>query len=356
MNRDEETVNTREVQIREDLITELSRLVEELSDLEPDEDTLSIIRRKILNQGEGLFADDREVKSLDRIAGEIVSLIRNRTRPARIAFLGPRGTFTDMALEHFFGQTVDREDCRTIQEVFRSVERGASDYGIVPVENSTEGSVTYTLDELMETGLVITGEAFVPVTYALLSQEKDMSNLQVLYSHPQTFGQCKNWIQANLPSARREPVESTARAAEQAAREKGAAALSSTLAGEIYGLNVLADRTEDIRQNTTRFLVLGRGRTSPTGRDRTSIVLAVKDRPGALMNLLRPFQDAGINMTRIESRPDKKTMWSYNFFIDFLGHAEEDTISRALTEMEKETHFLRILGSYPRGGGETGDV
>ncbi len=356
MNRDGENGEKDIIGVREDLITELSRLVEELSGLEPDEDSLSLIRREIARQGEGLFAGDREQKSIDRIAGEIISLIRNRTLPARIAFLGPRGTFTDMALEHFFGQTVDRDDCRTIQEVFRSVERGGAEFGIVPVENSTEGSVTYTLDELMETGLVITGEVFVPVTYALLSMEKKMSDLTAIYSHPQTFGQCKNWIQANLPLARREPVESTARAAERAAQEKGTAALSSTLAGEIYGLNILADRTEDIRQNTTRFLVLGKRRTAATGRDRTSIVLAVKDRPGALMNLLRPFQDAGINMTRIESRPDKKTMWSYNFFIDFLGHAEQETIRNALTEMEKETHFLRILGSYPRGRGESNDV
>ena len=220
--------------------------------------------------------------------------------------------------------------------MFQQVEAGAARYGVVPIENSTEGSVTYTLDELVETSLVIIVRAVrqdnlqpaVAGPGACRPSERSTT-------HPQTLGQCKGWIRTNLPNAEVISVDSTSRAAEIASREEGTAAIASGLAAEIYGLNTLATMIEDSRQNYTRFFLLGKKAGRPTGNDKTSIVCAVKDRPGALLALLKPFSDAGINMTKIESRPDKKKMWEYNFFIDFIGHADEAAVRKAL-ELDQE--------------------
>jgi chorismate mutase / prephenate dehydratase len=269
--------------------------------------------------------------------------------PVTVAFLGPEGTFTAIAVKEFFGEAIAPLPQRTIPDVFQQVEAGAARYGVVPIENSTEGAVTYTLDELLQTSLAIISEQYIRITYSLLSRDRDMSGIKKIYTHPQTLGQCKGWIRTNLPAAQVISVDSTSLAAEIASREEGAAAIASGLAGEIYSLNTLATMIEDSRQNYTRFFLLGRKSGLPTGKDKTSIVCAVKDRPGALLNLLRPFSDAGINMTKIESRPDKKKMWEYNFFIDFLGHATDPAVTKALDAVKGETIFLKILGSYPAG-------
>jgi chorismate mutase/prephenate dehydratase len=269
--------------------------------------------------------------------------------PVTVAFLGPEGTFTAIAVRDLFGETITPLPQRTIQDVFQQVEADAARYGVVPIENSTEGSVTYTLDELVETSLVIISEKFVRVSYSLLSPDRDLSSVRKIYAHPQTIGQCKGWIRGNLPNAEVVSVDSTSRAAELASKEEGAAAISSGLAAEIYGLNTLATMIEDSRQNYTRFFLLGKKAGRPTGNDKTSVVCAVRDRPGALLKLLKPFSDAGINMTKIESRPDKKKIWEYNFFIDFIGHMDDTVVRKALDRIKSETLFLKILGSYPVG-------
>lgn len=280
---------------------------------------------------------------------DILSGSMTAVAPVTVAFLGPEGTFTAIAVRDLFGETITPLPQRTIQDVFQQVEAGAARYGVVPIENSTEGSVTYTLDELVETSLAIISEQYIRITYSLLSRSAILSSVQKIYSHPQTLGQCKGWLRTNLPNAETISVESTSRAAEIASQEEGAAAISSGLAAEIYGLNTLATMIEDSRQNFTRFFLLGKKAGRPTGNDKTSIVCAVKDKPGALLELLKPFSDAGINMTKIESRPDKKKIWEYNFFIDFLGHRDDIVVRKALDRIKSETLFLKILGSYPVG-------
>lgn len=287
--------------------------------------------------------------TIKRIFSEILSGTMAAAAPVSVAFLGPEGTFTAIAVRDLFSESITQLPQRTIQDVFLQVEAGAANYGVVPIENSTEGAVTYTLDELMETSLVIMAERYIRITYNLLSRSRDLSSVKKIYTHSQTLGQCKGWIRANLPHAEIESVDSTSRAAEIAAQDENAAAIASGLAGELYTLNTLASMIEDSRQNYTRFFLIGKKANTPTGNDKTSIVCAVKDRPGALLELLKPFSEAGINMTRIESRPDKKKMWEYNFFIDILGHADEPAVREALTMVKGETIFLKILGSYPIG-------
>jgi chorismate mutase/prephenate dehydratase len=284
-----------------------------------------------------------------KIYVDILSGSMTAVAPVTVAFLGPEGTFTAIAVRDLFGETITPLPQRTIQDVFQQVEADAARYGVVPIENSTEGSVTYTLDELVETSLVIISEKFVRVSYSLLSPDRDLSSVRKIYAHPQTIGQCKGWIRGNLPNAEVVSVDSTSRAAELASKEEGAAAISSGLAAEIYGLNTLATMIEDSRQNYTRFFLLGKKAGRPTGNDKTSVVCAVRDRPGALLKLLKPFSDAGINMTKIESRPDKKKIWEYNFFIDFIGHMDDTVVRKALDRIKSETLFLKILGSYPVG-------
>ncbi len=306
-------------------------------------------RSRLFNLIETSNAGPLASDTIKRIYTDILSASMAALVPVHVAFLGPEGTFTAIAVRELFGETITPMPQRTIQDVFLQVEAGVARYGVVPIENSNEGAVTYTLDEFMETSLVIMAEQYVRVTYSLLSRGTKMAAVKKIYTHPQTLGQCKAWIRANLPYAEIVSVDSTSRAAEIAVQEEGAAAIASGLAGEIYTLNTLASMIEDSRQNYTRFFLVGKKAGAPTGNDKTSLVCAVRDRPGALLELLKPFSEAGINMTRIESRPDKKKMWEYNFFIDILGHAEDVTVRNALKKVKEETIFLKILGSYPIG-------
>jgi len=286
---------------------------------------------------------------LKRIYTDMVTGSMTIIAPVTVAFLGPEGSFSNIPVNEFFNEGAASLPQRTIQDVFQQVESGKAHYGVVPVENSTEGSVTYTLDELTETSLNIISEKYVRVTYSLLSRLKDITSVQKIFTHPQTLGQCKAWIRNNLPDAEIVSVESTSRAAELASREPDAAAIASDIAAGIYHLNILATMIEDSRQNYTRFFLIGRDGSKPTGNDKTSIVCAVRDKPGALLGLLKAFAAAGINMTKIESRPDKKKMWEYNFFIDFIGHQDDAIVKKALEKIRKEAIFLKILGSYPVG-------
>ncbi len=245
---------------------------------------------------------------LVKVYNELVSGAIAATRPARVAYFGPAGTYTHLALLEIFGESAASVPFKTIPDVFHEVEAGRASFGVVPVENSTEGAVTYTLDEFLDTDLSIVSEKFLRISHSLVSLCDDIGRIKKLYSHPQPLGQCKGWLRANLPDVEVHQVSSTSKAAETASWDRNSAAIASEVSAKIYSLNVLATGIEDSRQNYTRFLVIGRRENPPTGRDKTSIVCAIKDRAGALYDMLRPFHEAGINMSKIESRPDKKKM------------------------------------------------
>jgi chorismate mutase/prephenate dehydratase len=286
---------------------------------------------------------------LMKVYTEIVSGSMALGGPLSAAYFGPAGTFTHIALLEIFGESITAIPYRTIPEVFQQVESGSVTCGVVPVENSTEGAVTYTLDEFLDTDLMIVSEKFLRISHNLVSLCDDVKKIKKLYSHPQPLGQCKQWLRENLPGVETIQVGSTSTAAETASWDKYSAAIASEVSAKLNGLNVLASGIEDSRHNYTRFLVIGRSDSAPTGKDKTSIVCAIRDRAGALYDMLRPFHDAKINMTRIESRPDKKKMWEYNFFIDFAGHRDDTVVKNALDAMKESTLFLKILGSYPAG-------
>ncbi len=291
----------------------------------------------------GPIPSENIIKILKELHAQTILL----RRPMNVAYLGPAGTFTHIALLEIFSDSVNTIPQKTVPDVFDEVERGAADFGVVPVENSSEGAVTYTLDELLDSDLMIVSEKFLRITHSLVSLCDDVKRIKKLYSHPQPLGQCKTWLRNYLPNVEIIHVNSTSKAAETASWDKFSAAIASEVAAEIYKLGVLARGIEDSRNNFTRFLVIGKKDNPATGNDKTSIVCSVKDRPGALYEMLKPFHEAGINMTKIESRPDKKKMWAYNFFIDFIGHREDAVVRNALERMKESTIFLKILGSYP---------
>ena len=303
----------------------------------------SDIARLVESANSGPVSSDFLVKLYTELLGQTVTL----NRPVNVAYLGPEGTFTHIALLDIFGESVNAVTQKTIPDVFNEVETGECAFGVVPVENSSEGAVTYTLDELLDTDLRIVSEKFLRISHSLVSLCDDVKKVKKLYSHPQPLGQCKSWLRSYLPQVEVINVNSTSKAAETASWDKFSAAIASEIAARIYKLNVLASGIEDSRNNFTRFLVLGRKDNPATGNDKTSIVCAIKDRPGALYNMLRPFHEAGINMTKIESRPDKKKMWEYNFFIDFTGHRDDAVVKEALEHVKESTMFLKVLGSYP---------
>ncbi|HSV97048.1 MAG TPA: prephenate dehydratase [Spirochaetota bacterium] len=322
--------------------------IEELKKLPPGENLFSAARVKELASFlESLDAGPLSRDLVKKIFGDLLAFSVSAVKPTVVAYLGPEGTFTHSAMLEVFGVSAAGIPVKSIHDVFVEVETGRADYGVVPVENSTEGAVTYTLDELMETELKITAEKYLRVSYSLVSVSKDIKSVKKLYSHPQSFGQCKEWLRKNLPDAEMHNVSSTSLAAETASWDKFAAAVTSHASAEIYGLNVLATNIEDSRQNYTRFFVIGEHDNPPSGKDKTSIICAVRDKPGALYDLLRPFNETGINMTKIESRPDKKKMWEYNFFIDFIGHRDSTITRSAVEKMKEDLIFLKILGSYP---------
>jgi chorismate mutase/prephenate dehydratase len=332
-----------------DLLRERAELVEQVGRLKD-------------KSGESYYAPEREEALLQRLVAanrsrlpgsslravyrEILSAMRALEQSIKVAYLGPRTTFSHQAAVRQFGHAVQFLPERTIGEVFEAVERGRAHYGVVPIENSQEGAVHATLDRLMETTVRICGQIFLPVELNLLGAGP-LANVRKVYSHPQPFGQCRRWLAGHLPSAECVEVSSTARAAELAVAERDAAAIAGSLAGEEFGLPVLARAIQDASSNVTRFFVVGNQATKPSGRDKTSVMFAVKDQPGALAKALEPFEKAGISLTRIESRPSKRQAWEYYFFADLAGHAEDGKVARALEALAGVCAFTRILGSYP---------
>jgi chorismate mutase / prephenate dehydratase len=308
--------------------------------------------RKVLDRISGLSRGDFPKRGLEAVFREIISSSISLEAPLKIAYLGPESTFTHEAARLAFGTSVEFEPQTTVAEVFARVEQGDAQHGVVAVENSIEGTVTHTLDELMASPLKICGEVYLPISQNLLSRETSMKGIETVCSHPMALAQAVNWLRHELPHAVLEEVESTSEAARRAAEEPGIAAVGSVLAAEAYGLSVLARNIQDVRINATRFIVLGRSWAGPTGKDKTSVVFSVKDRPGILKDALSAFSNEGINLTRIESRPSRRRMWTYVFFADFQGHPEEERVARALEALEEYCPYVSLIGAYPEASGE----
>lgn len=289
-----------------------------------------------------------------KLMREIMSACLALESPLAVAYLGPEGTYTQAAVYKHFGQQVAARAVSGIDDIFRDVESGAAAYGVVPIENSTEGVVNSTLDLLAATPLSICGEVWLPVHHQFLAMVERLEDIKLIYSHPQSLAQCRRWLDARLPGVPREPVASNGAAAKRVSEEGGAApasaAIASAAAGELYGLRVLATNVEDDPNNTTRFLIIGRQNPEATGADRTSLICSAPSggEAGALFRLLEPFAKAGINLSKIESRPSRRGLWDYNFFLDIEGHRADPTVSGALDAVRSRAAFFRILGSYPR--------
>ncbi len=302
------------------------------------------ILRRIRERNQGPLPDD----DLVRLFRELMSACLALEKPLRVGYLGPQGTFSQAAALKHFGHSVELVPLAAIDEVFREVEAGSADYGVVPVENSSEGVISHTLDMFMRSPLKIIGDVELPVHHHLLSNAASMAGIERVYSHQQSLAQCREWLDGKLPGVERIAVSSNAEAARLAAGQEGAAAVASDAAAEVYGLDILASNIEDDPNNTTRFLIIGDQPVQPTGRDKTSLMVAVHNKPGALYQLLEPIARHGVSMTRIESRPSRLNKWDYVFFVDVEGHAEDDNLAAALKELEAEASQLKVLGSYPR--------
>ena len=279
---------------------------------------------------------------------EVMSACLSLERPLAIAFLGPLGTFSESAATKHFGHAAHLVPQQSIDDVFREVEAGHADYAVVPIENSTEGAIGRTLDLLMTTPLKICGEVVLRIHQHLLSKDAALDTITKVYSHAQSLAQCHEWLNRVLPNAQRIPMGSNAQAAQAAAGEPGAAAIAGEAAAERYQLPVLAANIEDEPNNTTRFVVLGRQDTGPSGRDKTSLIMSAHNRTGALAGLLAPISEGGVSMTRLESRPARHTLWEYVFFVDIEGHREDEKVAAALAELERRAAYLKVLGSYPQ--------
>ena len=305
----------------------------------------SEILRRIAERNAGPLPAERAVA----VFREIISACRGMEATLRVAYLGPEGTFSEMALRKQFGHAVEAEPCASIDDVFRAAESGGAQFAVVPVENSSEGAVGRTLDLLLRTPLGICGEVALRVHQNLLRRAAvpGLDGVQRVFSHPQSLAQCQGWLSAHLPRAERVPAASNAEAARLAGGEAAAAAIGPAIAAERYGLGIVASNIEDDANNRTRFLVLGRIAPERTGRDATSLVMSAPNRPGAMHALLTPLAKHGVSMTRIESRPMRVGQWEYYFFVDLEGHRSDPAVAAALGELERLAPLLKVLGSYP---------
>jgi len=304
------------------------------------------VLRAALKRNKGPLRDEEIV----RLFREIMSACLAQQEPLKVAFLGPEGTFTQQAVYKQFGHSVRALALQSIEEVFHEVEAGSADFGVVPIENSTEGTVTHTLDRFLVSPLYICGEVELRVQQFLMGRMKSLSEVERICTHQQSLAQCRQWLAEYLPDAERVAVSSNAEGARRARDEKGTAAIGPQAAAEVYGLGILVAEIEDRPDNTTRFLVIGNKTFRPSGEDKTTLLVSAgkTSAPGALYQLLEPLAEAGISMTRIESRPSRRGKWDYVFFIDIEGHVKDSRVAAALTELNKRCSLFRVLGSYPR--------
>jgi len=298
---------------------------------------------KIKDRNQGPLSDD----AMARLFREIMSSCLALEKPIKVAFLGPAGTYTHAAASKHFGASIEQHPVDNIEDVFRSVETGFSHFGVVPIENSTEGVISHTLDLLINSSLKINGEVDLRIQHNLISTEK-LENITKIYSHQQSLAQCRQWLEAHLPAAELYAVRSNAEAVRLAKEQKTAAAIAGVMAAELYDVPVLCKEIEDEPNNTTRFIVVGKEDVPVSGNDRTSLIVSSHNKPGALHHLLKPLALRGISMSKIESRPSRQGVWEYVFFIDVEGHRDDEKLSAALTEIEHESLMVRVLGSYPK--------
>ena len=302
------------------------------------------VLHRLTSKNAGPFPDH----AISSVFHEIISACRSLEIKLDVVYLGPEATNTHMACLDHFGSSIRAVPREGIPEVFEAVERGEASYGVVPIENTTEGSVSRTLDMLIESDVRIFGEIVMRISHDLLSQNGRPEDIRKIYSHSQALGQCRKWLRKNYPSASLIETVSTAKAAQMAAGDPDAAAIASSLAARLYGLRVVRSQIEDYFHNYTRFLVLSRRDAERTGKDKTSILFSISHVPGTLYQVLKHFSDGGINLTKIESRPVRDRAWEYVFFIDFEGHVKDEPIIKLLEELETKALFLKRLGSYPR--------
>lgn len=319
---------------------------------------------RIKNQsGAPIFRPDREAQVLRRIAQrnpgplgnielqtifkEIMSSCRALEKKIIVAYLGPAGTFSEQAVYRYFGMAIDALPCTTIDEVFRAAEAGTADFGVVPIENSTEGAINRTLDLLMQTPLTISSELSIPIQHNLMTMDGTMNGIKMICAHSQALAQCQGWLNQHFPNIPRQAVSSNAEAARMASEEGDIAAIAGEMALKRYGLQVVSAHIQDESQNRTRFAVIGRKETEPTGKDQTSLLLSVQNKAGAVYRMLEPLEKYGVSMTRLESRPAKTGHWEYYFFVDIDGHIREEKIKQALSELKERVVYFKVLGSYP---------
>ncbi|MBO9716937.1 MAG: prephenate dehydratase [Pseudoxanthomonas sp.] len=302
------------------------------------------VLRMVVDRNEGPLSDE----VLVHVFREIMSACLAQQEPLKIGYLGPEGTFSQQAVLKHFGRSAHGLPLGSIEEVFQEVEAGNADFGVVPVENSGQGTIQVTLDMFLTSQLKICGEVELMVHQYLLSRSGRIEDIERVYAHPQAFAQTAAWLRSNLPKAEKVPVSSNAEGARRARGADDAAAIAGESAAHVYGLKkVIMRPIQDDKDNTTRFLVIGRRIFPPSGHDRTSILVFIHDKPGALFDVLSPFARHGISMNRIESRPSHQAKWEYAFFIDLAGHVEDEAMKQALAELEKEVAQVKVLGSYP---------
>lgn len=330
------------------LVNQRARLAQKIGHLKEDGTVLrpereAQVLRRLQDQNSGPLSN----LAVAQLFTEVMSQCRALEASTIVAYLGPEGTFTEAAALKRFGRAVQGQPCATIDEVFRSVESGGVNYGVVPVENSTEGAVGRTLDLLMESSLQVCGELMLAIHQCLLAQHGELSTIKTVYSHPQSLAQCQGWLNVHLPHVARIPVASNAEAARLAAENPNSAAIAGSQAAAHFGLNICVENIEDDARNTTRFLVLGQQQVAPSGRDKTSLVLSAAHRPGAVHGLLTPLAKYDVSMTKFESRPSRSGLWEYVFYMDIEGHQTDVKVAAALAELKQVAAFMKILGSYP---------
>ncbi|WP_417276543.1 prephenate dehydratase [Castellaniella sp.] len=310
--------------------------------LKPEREALIVRRLQTINNGPIPEA------AVAAIWGQVISACRGLESVLTVAFLGPQGSFSEQAAFEHFGNAIESLRCESFDEVFRSVEAGQADVGMVPVENSTEGAVNHSLDLLLNTSLKVLGERTIRIHHNLLTRTGGLEGVTQVLGHPQALAQCQAWLSRHYPGLERMPVASNAQAARVASENPGCAAIAGDSAAVAWGLSAVASGIQDDPQNQTRFLAVGPRDAGPTGRDKTSLILAVPNRAGAVYEMLAPLSQYGVSMTRFESRPARTGQWEYYFYVDILGHHQDEPVALALAELRQQVAFFKILGSYPR--------
>ncbi len=335
-----------------DLLNRRARTAQEVGDIKHAHHAEGPVLRpereaQVIRQLQGKNRGPFPAEGVAAVWTEIMSGCRGLEQALSVAYLGPAGSFSEQAAFEHFGHAVTGVSCASFDEVFRAVEAGSANVGMVPVENSTEGAVNRTLDLLLGSPVRILGERSILIRHCLLAQDPSLKGVTRILAHPQALAQCQNWLNRNYPGVPREPVSSNSEAARIASTDPSVAAIASDSAARAWGLQLVAQGIQDDAQNRTRFLAIGQIATLPSGRDKTSLILAVANRAGAVYQMLSPLSDNGVSMTRFESRPARTGQWEYYFYVDIEGHCEDPPVRKALASLQEQCAFFKVLGSYP---------